>query len=118
MSKPEKSGLSVRINLANGGKLGPGKASLLDAIRTEGSIARAAEALSMSYPRALKLIEELNRDFAKPVITSSHGGASRGGSSLTETGERVLQLYWQACDAADAATHTAQDKLTRLQSSK
>ncbi len=118
MSRSPKPGLSLRLNLANGGKLGPGKAALLDAIRDHGSISKAAETLSMSYPRALKLIDELNGDFASPVITSSHGGASRGGSALTPTGEQVLQLYIEARDAADTATTAMQDKLKRLQSPK
>jgi len=50
------SALSIRLTLPNGSRLGPGKADLLEAIRESGSVGGAAKALSMSYPRALKLI--------------------------------------------------------------
>ena len=109
--------LSIRINLANGGKLGPGKVALLKAIDSEGSIRKAAASLSMSYPRALKLIDELNRDFTAPVIESVHGGAERGGSHLTSTGADVLKLYNQAVEAAASSTGPALEALAALTAS-
>ncbi|MAN72506.1 MAG: LysR family transcriptional regulator [Henriciella sp.] len=107
--------LSVRIDLPNGGRFGPGKAALLRAIASEGSIRKAAAALSMSYPRALKLIDEMNGDFSTPLISSSHGGATGGGSSLTAMGEQVLALYAEITDAASTASTKAVGTLCRLQ---
>jgi molybdate transport system regulatory protein len=112
----DKPGLSVRINLANGGRFGPGKAALLEAISQHGSINKAANALSMSYPRALKLIEVMNGDFQAPLVTSSHGGAARGGSALTVLGNRVLALYRQVENETHAASRDAVETLTGLES--
>ncbi|MCZ4296506.1 winged helix-turn-helix domain-containing protein [Henriciella marina] len=110
-----KAKLSVRIDLPNGGRFGPGKATLMRAIAEHGSIRKAAAALSMSYPRALKLIDEMNGDFAAPLIASTHGGASGGGSELTPTGESVLGLYAEITEAASTASSAAMGKLCSLQ---
>ena len=52
---------SIRIDLASGGRIGPGKIALLEAIRSTGSISAAARSIGMSYRRAWLLVEELNR---------------------------------------------------------
>jgi hypothetical protein len=39
----------IRIDLANGDRIGPGKIALLEAIRTKGSISEAARHLGMAY---------------------------------------------------------------------
>lgn len=110
MSENEYS-LSIRINLPNGGRFGPGKAALLKAIQEEGSISKAAETLEMSYPRALKLIEQMNNDFVSPLIKSTHGGKYRGGSDLTRAGTAVLALYHSINETSMASNITALKKL-------
>ena len=97
MSGPPKPGLSIRIDLPGGGRFGPGKAALLDAISESGSLNKAAVQLGMSYPRAKKLVEEMNRDFSSPLVSSSQGGIGGGGSQLTATGSEVLKLYRVLC---------------------
>ncbi|MEQ9315789.1 MAG: LysR family transcriptional regulator [Henriciella sp.] len=114
MSRDEYS-LSIRIDLPNGGRFGPGKAALLRAIGEAGSINKAAETLGMSYPRALKLIEQMNHDFAAPLIASTHGGKSRGGSELTEAGRTVLALYHSINETALASNVTALQKLRDME---
>ena len=52
-------GLSIRVDLASGLRIGPGKIDLLEAIRVTGSITAAARSLGMSYRRAWLLVEEL-----------------------------------------------------------
>ena len=99
--------LSIRIDFPGGGRLGPGKAALLQGISEAGSIRSAADALGMSYPKALKLVEQMHADFKAPLIHSHHGGRDRGGSKLTETGKAVLTAYVTACAEAEKAT-TAQ----------
>lgn len=113
-----KPALSVRVNLANGGRFGPGKAALMEAVQREGSIRKAALSLAMSYPRALKLIDEMNTDFSAPVIASSHGGAARGGSELTDTGQAVLDLYRAIQARSDASCAELLTALTGLQTLK
>ena len=92
--KPE---LSIRIDLPGGGRFGPGKAALLEAISEHSSLNKAAAHLGMSYPRAKKLVEDMNRDFSLALVVSSQGGAGGGGSHLTDTGRKVLKLYRELC---------------------
>lgn len=97
MTAPKASGLSIRIDLPGGGRFGPGKAALLEAIAELGSINKAATKLGMSYPRAKKLVEEMNRDFMTPLVISSQGGADGGGSRLSGTGLALSDIYQQLC---------------------
>lgn len=96
--------LSLRIDFPGGGRLGPGKAALLQGIAETGSIRSAADALGMSYPKALKLVEQMHADFSAPLIHSHHGGRDRGGSELTDAGKTILAAYLDACAAAETAT--------------
>lgn len=106
--------LSIRLDTPTGGRFGPGKAALLEAISTSGSIAGGARALSMSYPRALKLVESMNVLFCSPLITSSHGGKDGGGAALTEQGLIVLALYHALCHEAEAATEASRRKIAAM----
>jgi len=106
--------LSLRIDLPNGTRLGPGKATLLRQLIETGSIKAAAFDLNMSYPRALKLIEQMNSAFARPLVETKHGGADGGGAYITETGQRILQLYNQICDISVRASQGEMDELAAL----
>jgi molybdate transport system regulatory protein len=85
--------LSIRIDLASGDRIGPGKIALLEAIRATGSISAAARALGMSYRRAWLLVEELNQALRQPAVTAETGGRRGGGAVVTPAGERVVGLY-------------------------
>jgi molybdate transport system regulatory protein len=85
--------LSIRIDLASGDRIGPGKIALLEAIRSAGSISGAARALGMSYRRAWLLVEEINDALREPAVTAEMGGRHGGGAVVTTTGERVVGLY-------------------------
>lgn len=102
MKEATRPSLSVRVDLPNGGRLGPGKAALLGAIASLGSLNKAAAELGMSYPRARKLVEELNRDFERPLVSSIQGGGKSGGSQLTREGRQILALYRELCEAAES----------------
>lgn len=82
--------LTLRIDLANGVRLGPGKVALLAQIAEHGSIRAAGAAMGMSYRRAWLLADEINRMFKEPSIFTRHGGKSGGGAGLTPFGETVL----------------------------
>ena len=73
--------------------LGPGKADLLEQIRDTGSIAKAAARMEMSYMRAWTLVRTMNTCFREPLVVTARGGKAQGGSHLTETGRRALELY-------------------------
>src|SRR5215475_13070988 len=86
-------GLSIRVDLASGLRIGPGKISLLETIRSTGSISAAARSLEMSYRRAWLLVEEINNGLHEPAVTAASGGRHGGGAVVTEVGERVIDLY-------------------------
>lgn len=85
--------LSIRIDLASGGRIGPGKIALLEAIRTTGSISAAARSVGMSYRRAWLLVDEINRTLREPAVRAETGGARGGGAVVTAAGERMVDLY-------------------------
>lgn len=95
--------LSLRIDLSNGARLGPGKAQLLALIAEHGSIRAAGAAMGMSYRRAWLLADEINRMFKEPSIFTRHGGKSGGGAGLTPFGETLLK----ACRRMDAESRKA-----------
>jgi molybdate transport system regulatory protein len=86
--------------------LGPGKADLLDAIASTGSIRAAAESLSMSYMRAWTLVRTMNAAFREPLVEKERGGAGQGGARLTASGLRVLSLYRKMEEKAARAVET------------
>jgi molybdate transport system regulatory protein len=85
--------LSIRIDLASGDRIGPGKIALLEAIRSTGSSSAAARSIGMSYRRAWLLVEEVNRSLREPAVTAETGGSGGGGAVVTPVGERVVGLY-------------------------
>ncbi|QGG89575.1 LysR family transcriptional regulator [Agrobacterium sp. MA01] len=95
--------LSLRIDLSNGARLGPGKAQLLLLIEEHGSIRAAGAAMGMSYRRAWLLADEINRMFKEPSIFTRHGGRSGGGAGLTPFGESLIG----ACRRMDAESRKA-----------
>jgi len=94
---------------------GPGKAELLEALETTGSITRAADKLGMSYMRAWTLIRTMNRCFSRPLVDAVRGGMRGGGGAcLTPTGRQVLQLYRQMDDKSLEAIQPQWRKLQKL----
>jgi molybdate transport system regulatory protein len=73
--------------------LGPGKADLLEQIERDGTIARAARQLGMSYNRAWTLLQTMNECFREPLVETARGGRGRGHAGLTATGRAALALY-------------------------
>src|SRR6202008_4771533 len=85
--------LSIRLDLANGGRIGPGKIALLEAIRAKGSITAAALHLGMAYRTAWLLVEQINEALREPAVTTATGGKRGGGATVTAVGDRVIALY-------------------------
>lgn len=103
--------LSIRIDLAAGGRVGPGKIALLEEIGRSGSISAAGRAMKMSYRRAWQLVEDLNRVLDNPLVEAAAGGIGGGGARLTEAGRMLVQQY-RAME--QAASDTALMHLTIL----
>lgn len=94
--------LSIRIDLASGDRIGPGKIALLEAIRQTGSISAAARQLGMSYRRAWLLVEEVNDALQGRAVSAATGGRQGGGAALTPAGEQLVELYRSIETAAHA----------------
>lgn len=66
---------------------------LLKAIANTGSISQAARECGLSYKGAWQIIERANNSAPKILVNTAIGGNQGGGTSLTETGRGLLDLY-------------------------
>ena len=85
--------LSIRLDLASGARIGPGKVAVLEEIGRSGSISAAGRALRMSYRRTWELVEELNRSLGTPVVETAAGGSGGGGPVRPAAGKAVIERY-------------------------
>jgi molybdate transport system regulatory protein len=85
--------LNIRIDLAGGLRIGPGKVAVLEEIARSGSISAAGRALRMSYRRTWELVEDLNTGLGSPVVETAAGGSGGGGTVLTPAGKAVIERY-------------------------
>jgi len=85
--------LSIRLDLASGARIGPGKVAVLEQIARSGSISAAGRALRMSYRRTWELVEDLNRSLGTPVVETAAGGSGGGGAVLTSAGKAIVERY-------------------------
>ena len=94
-SKQPKFTCRPRIRIKSGKviALGPGKADLLEAIESTGSISAGARELGLSYRRAWDLVETMNHCFKHPLVERVKGGKGGGGAQLTAEGRELMKLY-------------------------
>jgi len=85
--------LTLRLDLASGARIGPGKVALLEAIGRTGSISAAGRELRMSYRRAWDLVEELNHSLGVAMVSTATGGSGGGGAALTPAGQALITEY-------------------------
>jgi molybdate transport system regulatory protein len=85
--------LSVRIDLADEARIGPGKIQLLESIAACGSISAAGRAMDMSYKRAWDLVDEINRICRQAAVERQTGGKNGGGAVLTPFGTSLIARY-------------------------
>ena len=57
--------IKIRIQIKSNFYIGPGKVLLLEKISEKGSISQAAKSIGLSYKKAWKLIDELNKNRRK-----------------------------------------------------
>jgi molybdate transport system regulatory protein len=99
--KPEETRLAIRVDLASGARIGPGKVRLLEEIDRAGSISAAARAMRITYVQAWWLVDDISKAVG-PVIDTYKGGGRYGGASLTKVG-RALVAEYRAIEAASIA---------------
>lgn len=78
---------------------GEGPYRLLRGIEKMGSLRATAIDMGMSYTKALKLINNAERELGFKFITRITGGKSGGGSCLTDEGKAWIEKYEQFRDA-------------------
>ena len=72
--------------------MGAGRADLLRAVEKTGSINAAAKELGMDYRRAWGLIDSMEKRMKFKLVIRRRGGSARG-TSLTDEGNRLVDLY-------------------------
>lgn len=72
---------------------GPGPATLLELIQSEGSLSGAAKMMGMSYKKAWDIVTDLNTRGQAPYVVSHKGGGKGGGAELTAKGEEVVGKF-------------------------
>lgn len=74
--------------------IGKGGAAILEQIKKEESISRAAKKLGMSYRYVWNYLNEVREVVGEPVVYTFKGGKSGGGGAkLNELGEYLLSEY-------------------------
>ena len=96
--------LRLRILHQTAIAFGPGKADLLQAIISTGSISQAAKQMDMSYRRAWQLVTTMNQSFLSPLVETQTGGSHGGGALVTPLGHEILQIFRQMEQAALSAS--------------
>jgi molybdate transport system regulatory protein len=84
-----------RLWIENNGKtfLGFGRVVLLERVHEHGSISQAARSMNMSYKHAWDLINSMNQQAGKPLVTASKGGKGGGGAQLTAAGQKAIKDF-------------------------
>ncbi len=85
-----------KVWIEYGGKpiLGKGGAKILQAIKEEKTISKAAKKTGMSYRYVWNYLAKIEKTLKEPVVQTYRGGkAGGGGAKLTELGESLLKDY-------------------------
>lgn len=106
--------LNFKVELDNGGALGPGKIRLLEFIDEKGSIRSAASAMGMSYRRAWLLLHEVEDMMGASVFAPETGGRKGGGTALTAAGRAIVHHYRSIETRASRAVASDLRALSRL----
>ncbi|GAB5417699.1 MAG: winged helix-turn-helix domain-containing protein [Crocinitomicaceae bacterium] len=83
----------IWIGSTKGMLLGEGRIALLREIEKHGSISKAAKSMEMSYKKAWRLVDEMNKNAKKPLVQQKIGGKGGGGTILSEAGLNAIRIY-------------------------
>lgn len=89
--------------------LGLGRVRLLEQILLDGSINKASKSLNMSYKKAWKLVDSMNKVSEKPLVKTSSGGKGGGGTLVTSFGKQMV-LYFRELETKSFEFFDAQSK--------
>jgi len=86
----------VKVALANGrGEefCGAGVLELLEGIGRAGSIQGAAQEMGLSYVKALRILNRVERELGATLLVRHKGGAERGRTELTPLARRFMRDF-------------------------
>lgn len=92
----------IWIGSAKGMLLGEGRIALLREIEKHGSISKAAKSMEMSYKKAWRLVDEMNKNAKKPLVQQKIGGKGGGGTVLSESGLKAIRIYTELIEKEHA----------------
>ena len=87
--------------IKNGKAFGKGPYDLLRAVSQRGSLNEAAKTMGMSYSKAWKTVNMIEKRLGFALLRREAGGSSGGGSYLTAEAEALLCQYGQFLAQAD-----------------
>ncbi|WP_320130482.1 LysR family transcriptional regulator [uncultured Sphaerochaeta sp.] len=73
--------------------MGIGVLWLLQQVREQKSLRKAASELELSYSKAFAMIRNLEKNLGVAVLDRKKGGANRDGATLTPFAEAFISLY-------------------------
>jgi len=73
--------------------MGPGPVRLLERIDEYKSINKAAKSMSLSYVKALNILNRLEKCLDQKILIRKRGGNERGGASLTPYAEKYIRRF-------------------------
>ena len=73
--------------------LGEGRVKLLKAIERTGSLSKAAKSIQISYNKAWKLIDSVNKAAKELVVIKNTGGKGGGGAIVTAYGKNLISSF-------------------------
>ncbi len=105
--------IEIKLFMKKGDTLifGPGTYRLLKLIDESGNISEACRKLKISYKKALRLINNVEKKLGIKVVETFKGGASRGGARLTREGKEIIKLYE---DALEMINKTIRDYIKEM----
>ncbi|MDO4594275.1 MAG: LysR family transcriptional regulator [Tissierellia bacterium] len=73
--------------------MGPGPYELLKYLKDENTVKDAAKKMNLSYSKAWKMINLIEKELGEKILDRKSGGSDGGESSLNKIGIELLEKY-------------------------
>ncbi len=90
---------------------GPGPYRLLSYIDETGSVKEACNDMGLSYSKAWKILNRMEKELNEQVVIRARGGKIGGHTELTEFGKEYLKLYKEYNDRVQQFAKEEMDRL-------